>query len=460
MSESVVSREAGSSLGRVTDTVELAQWRGHQEAMSARLEQIAEVERQIATLQADQLQLTASFLTDRLAFDQAHGFASDQAQYRGMVAEVAIAKRVSVITAGSFLNDAWSLTTRHPHTMAALRAGRISLPAARAVTHETCVLDDNALLALADQVIAADAQDVLPGKVRALAETRVAQIDPDAAIRRRVREHADQHLQLHPAGSGMAWLNAYLPAEHAVAAYNAVHEHARSRYAAGDRNDATSTVSQLMCDTLVQRLTGTTTDAIPAHVNVIMTDTTLLGLGNDPAHLIGAGPLDAATARTLATSSTAWLRRFLTDPVDGSLTHGDSRRRRFDGTLRDLIIARDQHCRGIQCASPIRDIDHINPHACGGPTTQANGQGVSGNCHTTREDPRMHVHQDPTTTVITWTTPSGLTYNTLPPPAHTPGLTRRQRNLRKQLLHPPPSTLEQHLTRELITHLRTTRRRC
>ncbi|MFY9914383.1 MAG: DUF222 domain-containing protein, partial [Nocardioidaceae bacterium] len=148
MSESVVSREAGSSLGRVTDTVELAQWRGHQEAMSARLEQIAEVERQIATLQADQLQLTASFLTDRLAFDQAHGFASDQAQYRGMVAEVAIAKRVSVITAGSFLNDAWSLTTRHPHTMAALRAGRISLPAARAVTHETCVLDDNALLAL------------------------------------------------------------------------------------------------------------------------------------------------------------------------------------------------------------------------------------------------------------------------------------------------------------------------
>ncbi len=91
------------------------------------------------------------------------------------------------------------------------------------------------------------------------------------------------------------------------------------------------------------------------------------------------------------------------------------------------------------------------------------GQGLSTNCHTTRQDPRMQVHQDPTTTVITWTTPSGLTYNTLPPPAHTPGLTHRQRNLRKQLLHPPPSTLatlEQHLTHHLITHLRTTQRRC
>ncbi len=124
----MVRRETHPWLGRVTDTVELAEWRAHQDAMATRLVEIADVERQIAALQADQLELTASFLTDRLTFDQSHGFASDQAQYRGMVAEVAIARGVSVVTAGSFLNDAWPLTTRHPHTMAALRAGRIGRP--------------------------------------------------------------------------------------------------------------------------------------------------------------------------------------------------------------------------------------------------------------------------------------------------------------------------------------------
>ena len=430
-------------------------WRAHQDAMGERLDRIADLERQISALQAAQLEETAAFVADRVNFDQAHGFLADQIQYRGMVAEVAMAKRVSVITAGRFMDDAWRLTADHPCTMAALRAGTIGLHAARMIALESIVLDDPAAKALADRVISEEAVDLLPGKVRALAERRVCEIDPDAAEHRTQRERADKHVQLDPAGSGMAWINAYLPAEQAQAAWKSVRDHVKRLRAAGDPR----TTSHLMCDTFVERLTGTSTASLPSEIHVVMTDATLLGLSDDPAHLAGVGPMAASVARDLATNDNAWLRRFLTDPVDGSLTHGDPRRRKADGSLRALVIARDQHCRGIQCASPITDLDHLLEHAKGGLTTLENLQGESENCHTTRDDPRMHVTRDHDTGVVTWTTPSGRVYRSLPPPAMVGG-SRRQRFLRGLLVHPPDSGLEADLVRHTVTQLRTQQRRC
>jgi hypothetical protein len=192
-----------------------------------------------------------------------------------------------------------------------------------------------------------------------------------------------------------------------------------------------------------------------------MTDQTLLGLSDDPALLHRTGPLPAAIARDLATSAAAWLRRFLTDPVDGSLTRGDERRRRFDGSLRDVIVARDQHCRGIRCNGRIADIDHIDEHARGGATDEANGQGLTEGCHVIREDPRVRVHRDPITGVVDWTTPSGLTWRSLPPVVPARGLLQPwQRFLRKQLLHPSSSRMENYLVEYAVTDLRHRVPRC
>jgi hypothetical protein len=426
--------------------------------MQAKLARIGKIERKIAAMQAEQVALTAAFVDERIAFDEAHGFLADQAQYRGMLAEVAIARRVSVTTAASFMDEAWQLAHDHPATMAALQTGRIGLSAARSIVKETAVLNDPAAKALADQVIAEEAPDVLPGKVRALAERRVAEIDPDAVNRRSERERKDRHVGLAMAGSGMAWLSSYLPAEQAKAAYDSVHEHARSVYAAGDDG---RTVSQIMADTLVERLTGSATDALPVDINVVMTDRTLLGLSDQPAHLVGGGPLPSPTARLLAGSTNAWLRRFLTDPVVGSISHGDSRRRRFDGSLRDLQVVRDQHCRGIQCGSRIVDIDHIHDHAKGGETTPSNGQGLSKACHISRDDPRMHVERDEITGVVTWTTPTGFTWRSLPPPSLAPGsLSAKQRRWRSWLLHPPESRLEQQTIHVTVEHLKHSHQHC
>jgi len=120
----------------------------------------------------------------------------------------------------------------------------------------------------------------------------------------------------------------------------------------------------------------------------------LLGRTETPAHVPGYGPIPAALARQLAcaaasagaagagdshdtdvtdaTRARAWVRRLLTDPIDGTVTSIDTRRRRFSGALATLIRLRDQVCRDPYCDAPIRDLDHLHDYAQGGSTTAEN----------------------------------------------------------------------------------------
>jgi len=425
----------------------MAGFAGRSDAAAGHLERVAQLRRRIGALQAAQAEEVAAYIDARTGLDEELDLPAGPAQYRSMTAEVAIATGLSVLSAQRLMADAYDLARSHPHTLAALRTGDLLLGAARAVVAETRPITDPRLKALADQLIAAEAVDVLPGKVRALAERRVIQIDPDAAAQAATQARADKHVRLVPGLAGTAYLEAYLPAEQAAACHTALRDQARAHKAAGDPR----TLPHLMCDLLHERLTGTTptgTDStgttgagsatVTINLDLVMTDRTLLGLDDTPAHLIGIGPLPADIARLLSTGPNLSLRRLFTDPVDGTLLLADSRRRCYTGTLRDLIRLRDQHCQGIRCPSPITALDHIQPYAHGGPTTPTNGQGLSQNCHTTRDHPHMTVSRDPHTHVVTWHTPTGLTHHNLPPPPLGPGsLTPQQIHHRHQLLHPP-----------------------
>lgn len=434
-----------------------AEWIARRDALYQHTERIAEVERQICSLQADQVDEVAAFIDERTAFDHTYAGAAGPEHHRSMVAEVALARGVSVITAGSFMSDAWLLSRSCPHTMQALRSGRLGLSAARSIANEIGLLDDPERRREAERLVAEEAVDVLPGKVPALAARRVAAIDPTAASRRREREQADRHVRLTNAGSAMTYLDAYLPAEQGAACVQSLRQLAKAARASGDQR----TTGQIMADTLVARVTGLSKpEVVPVHVNVVMTDATLLALDDAPAHLDGIGPLPAPVARLLATSESAWLRRFCTDPVDGTVSDIDTRRRRFDGALRELIMLRDQHCQGIACASPIRDVDHIIEHAVGGRTTRTNGQGLSQNCHIGRSDRRMTVSREPGSGVVVWQTPVGLEYRSLPPPALGSGSgDASQVRLRHRLLHPPDSRVERRFFAGMVGHLRDAPRR-
>jgi Domain of unknown function (DUF222) len=227
-------------------------WAVREDACAGTLDRISELHKQICSLQAEQVRLVATYVEQRNQLDADLGVPSEPAQYRCLVTEVAIACNLFNLSAQSFLADSYNLATAHPCTLAALDDGTVNLSAARAVVREAGLLDDPNARALADRVIAEELPDVSPANVRALVEQRVIEMDPDAAARRAEQERADRHVSIATGTPGTAHLNASLPAEQAAACWHALHDQARGLRVDGEPRS----MSHLMCDTFVERLTG------------------------------------------------------------------------------------------------------------------------------------------------------------------------------------------------------------
>jgi len=186
-------------------------------------------------------------------------------------------------------------------------------------------------------------------------------------------------------------------------------------------------------------------------VNLIMTDRTLLGEDDEPAQLLGHGPIPAQLARSLVignadTATTTWVRRLYTDPTGTQLVAMDSRRRLFPAAAQKFLILRDQTCRTPWCDAPIRHIDHITPFGRGGPTHLSNGQGLCQACNLSKQashwrswtDPHNTDNPDNTDDTVHITTPTGHHYTSNPPPPP------------KSQPWPDISTIEHHLALELL----------
>ncbi|MGW9708487.1 DUF222 domain-containing protein [Arthrobacter koreensis] len=127
------------------------------------------------------------------------------------------------------------------------------------------------------------------------------------------------------------------------------------------------------------------------------------------------------------------LRRLYLDTVSGELTAMESKARAFPAGLARMIRTRDQTCRTPWCDAPIRHIDHIEPHAEGGPTSYANGQGLCEACNQVKEAPGWNSSSTPVSSrrndvsprhTVRTTTPTGHTYiSTAPPLPGNPAVT-------------------------------------
>lgn len=395
--------------------------------LEERVDRIAGWERVVSWAQGMQAREIAALAAGRAAEDAAAGlWTSDQG--RRAADEVALARRVSPTAGAAHVAFARGLVEDHAGTLAALLTGRLGGLAARTIVGECAVLDPQ-LRRQVDPPAAAEAAELTPGQVRSAIARRVIAADPAAAERRAQAARKDRAVALLPGKDATAALWARLPAEQAVACWQALDTHARSLRAGGDPRP----LHHLRCDTLVERVTGASAaHGPPVEVGVVISAATLLGLDSTPATLHGYGALPAGVARQLAASPHSSLRRLVTDPLDGRLLTLDTRRRRFDGALRRLITTRDQTCRGVGCTAPIRDIDHVVTHAAGGATSAANGHGLCQRTHTIRDHPGWALTTHPDSS-ITWTTPTGHHYTSRPPPVLGHGsltpqqLTRRPR---------------------------------
>jgi hypothetical protein len=426
------------------------------------LERIGGWERVIAWAQARQLREMTLFMDRAEARNAALGAYTSQA-HDSAVAEVGLMLRVSARTAASRVNDAYSLGTRLPGTLAALEAGRITLAKARIIDAETLNLSEQHT-AQVEQHVLAKAQQQTPGQLRAATRRAVLSADPSAAQKRTEQAQRERGVQIWPEPDGMATLSAYLPAAEAVGVYAVLDEYARRSGSASDERGMDARRADALVDLVLgptgYRSAGTSAarthttapgnptaathgdpaDASPTteagcrcgcgrcrrgggvDVRVTIPYTALLGADDLPGELAGYGPIPAAVARDLAARGT-W-RRILTDPASGRPLDYGTTRYQPPAHLAELVITRDQTCQFPGCRVPAHrcDIDHgipYNPDTNTGPTSETNLGIKCRRHHQIKQTPGWSVtyHPDGCTT---WTTPSGHLYHSEPPPLSDP----------------------------------------
>lgn len=335
----------------------------------------------------------------------------------GIADQVALARRISPVTAARQVNRARLLTRELPCTFRLLATGQVSDWVATIVAGETRELNaaDKATL---DQDLASNLPGFGPREAEAAARRIAYRLDPHVVLRRSRAARVDRRVSIRPAPDTMALLSGLLPVEQGVAAWAALDRDAKTLKADGDLRS----LSQLRADLMVQRLTGAETPTqLPVQISIVMPSGSLLD-ANDatPARLDGSGPIPADLARRLATNPDAdvFIRRLFTDPVDATVTNADWRRRRFTSSARRLIAARDQTCRAPYCGAPIRHLDHVQPWRDSGPTTVVNGQGLCEHHNHTKERKGWRVEVLATAPHTTkTTTPTGHVYRSRAPSA-------------------------------------------
>ena len=317
----------------------------------------------------------------------------------------------------------------YPALMGALASGDVDVRKAEAILDSLPLGGEPGRW---DGVVAAVLQDADLWSAPALrrqTQRLVIAAEPAEAAARCERERRERCVRLDPAGQGMAWLWAYLPAPEAVAAFTVIDALAGSHRHEGDdrtvdqrRADAFSAVFTTILDT------GATPDgtALPRrhhrrwNVQVTVGAGTLLGLDDLPGELGGYGPIPADMARRLAQDGT-W-RRLLTDPVTGVLLDRGDATYRPGADLTDAVIARDVTCTHPYCGQPSWrcELDHIEPFDPSRPaelqTTALNLQAACKHHHEQKTSGGWSVRRNRGTGASEWTDPFGITYIRLATP--------------------------------------------
>ncbi|MCL2467674.1 MAG: HNH endonuclease [Micrococcales bacterium] len=357
--------------------------------------------------------------------------------------EVALALGCSRGSAARLVSQGRALADAIPGVAAELRAGR--LPAAHAKVLADRLGDES--VQVCDAVLAVvlpGACELTPRTLGVAVDTALHEVDPDRAL---VDQQARTWRRVGspcPLGQGMASLTAVLPVVDAARVDKTLEHVARAAHAAGDLR----TINELRADIMVDVLTGdahahtvqdrasgqadTPAPAVVAphdddlrdldercqwrlpppgsvHVNVTISASSLLGVTDEPGHVVGAGTIDAVTARALAHDG-PW-RRIVTDPLTGAVLDVGRTRYRPPAALAAHVAARDPHCVCATCTQPAGrcDLDHTTEWRDGGTTTTSNLAPLCRASDTLKTDGHLHL----TTTapgVYQWTTALGMRY--------------------------------------------------
>ena len=384
--------------------------------------------------------------------------------------EVAMISNCSRSEATTLIAVGWTLIHRLPDTWAALADGELSWSRARAFAHEIgrYGLDlDQHVVRMIEAVVLPQAAELAVARLRSLIRAEVLRHDVEAAERRRRRaqEAADVFVRRSPL-DGMSEVVTVVPQPVAAAMLGAVDGHARQAKEHGDVRPIGRIRAEVMADLTLRpwddsRPPVTAELRVLAPLNSLLPDPADPGAGGVPSGVaeVGGEPITAAHLRALLAALDAVCPGGLQAPTGGSL-HLDllggggallatlTRReleqavrrgcgQHPEGKCRCPVVqrpprtgayapsaqqrrfgaARDRGCRhpGCRNRSGWADLDHVVPHAEGGPTDCDNL------CCLCRRHHRLKTHAPGWTFHLDadgslWvTTPSGVTRVSRPP---------------------------------------------
>jgi hypothetical protein len=354
---------------------------------------IAATEKALSWLRAVQLRALAEFYRRR----QTDEFAGE---------EVAAVLTLSPRTGINRLDWAIEVSRRLPRALAAMEAGTISNAQLQVMAEETLHLAVEDVPAVEEQVLAGVAEKT-PGQVRRMTKRAVLAVDADAAVRRAEKAGDARKVVVQPLPDGMAELVATLPAADAHALYNRLDTLARNARSSGDSRS----MDQLRADALAEVINGSAGEAGKPLIQVVINESTLRRRDQEPAELIGYGPITAAAARDIAADG-IW-QALHADK--GIVTDIGRHRYRPSTALTELIRARDRRCRHYGCEQSAHraDIDHTVRFP-DGPTIPDNLASLCRRHHRMKHATNGWTLKTKPDAVLEWTSPTGRTYKTEP----------------------------------------------
>lgn len=318
--------------------------------------------RMVAHHQAQLLAAMMDIVDEYRALDDEADFALAM---ESAVAEIRAALSVTRRAAESDLSLAWTLRERLPMVATALRAGVIDLRRARVLTEFTSHLSIGDARQVCDRVLER-VEGLTTGQVRALVERLCIEVDPEHAKARYERSLDDRRVFAELGEAGTAHITATdLPADRVAAVMDRLTDLARLARSKGESR----TVDQLRADVFLDLLEGTGRYGRRRGVVDIRVDlTTLMGIDEHAAQLLGYGAVVADVARQVAEHRAEW-RVTVTDEAGEPIHTGITRRRPTAGQRRS-VEARDLTCIFPGCRRPAAscDLDHRTPVSEGGAT--------------------------------------------------------------------------------------------
>jgi hypothetical protein len=299
-----------------------------------------------------------------LEFGEVHGVAA---------AEIGAALCWTRRAAERHVDLAASLVSDYPRVWEMLRAGLIDLSRARVIVEYTCHLEPE----VRDRVVEV-ALERAPEQTTGLLAARIRRlaiwIAPESAQRRYEEGLEERRLVSEANPDGTANLCGYqLPADKSQAAARRINRLAHQLKASGEPRS----IDQIRADIYLDLLNGNglgTTGRDRGVVDIQVELTTLLELDDKPGEIPGWGPVIADIARRVIDeqSESEW-RYTVTDENDVVVWNGTTRRRPTN-TQKRLAQTLNPTCvfPGCRIPSTSCDLDHNQPWAQGGQTTEDN----------------------------------------------------------------------------------------